>query len=60
MPNAYGYMLMRIFTRWIFFQCVFHDFQWLITLLRALSVALTDKGQRNEENEEDYQNRSPL
>ena len=31
---------MRIFTLYLFFQCVFNDFQCVITLLRALSVAL--------------------
>ena len=35
-------MLMRIFTHCLFFQCVFIDFQCVITLLRALSVALMD------------------
>ena len=39
-PNAYGDILMRIFTPCLVFQCVFHDFQCLITLLHALSVAL--------------------
>ena len=39
-PNAYSDMLMRIFTPCLFFQCVFADFQCVITLLRALSVAL--------------------
>ena len=33
-------MLMRIFTHCLFFQCVFINFQCLVTLLRALSVAL--------------------
>ena len=33
-------MLMRIFTPSLYFQCVFNDFQCVITLLRALSVAL--------------------
>ena len=31
---------MRIFTRCLFFQCVFTNVQCVITLLRALSVAL--------------------
>ena len=31
---------MRIFTPCLFFQCVFTNFQCVITLLRALSVAL--------------------
>ena len=31
---------MRIFTHCLFFQCVFIDFQCVITLLRTLSVAL--------------------
>ena len=31
---------MRIFTPYLFFQCVFNYFQCVITLLRALSVAL--------------------
>ena len=31
---------MRIFTPYLFFQCVFNDFQCVITPLRALSVAL--------------------
>ena len=31
---------MRIFTPCLFFQCVFTNFQWVITLLCALSVAL--------------------
>ena len=31
---------MRIFTPYLFFQCVFNNFQCVITLLRALSVAL--------------------
>ena len=39
-PNAYRNMLMRIFTPSLYFQCVFNDFQCVITLLRALSVAL--------------------
>ena len=39
-PNAYCDMLMRIFTPYLIFQCVFTDFQCVITLLRALSVAL--------------------
>ena len=39
-PNAYHNMLMRIFTPSLYFQCVFNDFQCVITLLRALSVAL--------------------
>ena len=39
-PNAYSDMLMRIFTPCLFFQCVFNEFQCVITLLRALSVAL--------------------
>ena len=39
-PNAYCNMLMRIFTPSLYFQCVFNDFQCIITLLRALSVAL--------------------
>ena len=39
-PNAYHVVLMRIFTPCLFFQCVFADFQCVITLLRALSVAL--------------------
>ena len=39
-PNAYRDMLMRIFTPCLFFQCVFTNFQCVITLLRALSVAL--------------------
>ena len=34
-PNAYGDILMRIFTPCLVFQCVFHDFQCVITLLRA-------------------------
>ena len=46
-PNAYGGVLMRIFTPYLFFQCVFNDFQCVITLLRALSVAL--KKAKNEE-----------
>ena len=41
-PNAYCDMLMRIFTPYLIFQCVFTDFQCVITLLRALSVALCD------------------
>ena len=40
-PNAYRNMLMRIFTPSLYFQCVFNDFQCVITLLRALSVALS-------------------
>ena len=39
-PNAYCDMLIRIFTPFLIFQCVFTDFQCVITLLRALSVAL--------------------
>ena len=39
-PNAYDGILMRIFTPYLFFQCVFNDFQCVITLLHALSVAL--------------------
>ena len=39
-PNAYRNMLMRIFTPSLYFQSVFNDFQCVITLLRALSVAL--------------------
>ena len=39
-PNAYRDILMRIFTPCLIFQCVFNDFQCVITLLRALSVAL--------------------
>ena len=39
-PNAYCNMLMRIFTPSLYFQCVFNDFKCVITLLRALSVAL--------------------
>ena len=39
-PNAYRDILMRIFTPCLFFQCVFTNFQCVITLLRALSVAL--------------------
>ena len=39
-PNAYRNMLMRIFTPSLYFQCVFNNFQCVITLLRALSVAL--------------------
>ena len=39
-PNAYCDMLMRIFTPYLIFQYVFTDFQCVITLLRALSVAL--------------------
>ena len=39
-PNAYRNMLMRIFTPSLYFQCVFNDFQCVITLLRTLSVAL--------------------
>ena len=41
-PNAYRNMLMRIFTPSLYFQCVFNDFQCVITLLRALSVALIE------------------
>ena len=37
-PNAYRDILMRIFTPCLFFQCVFTNFQCVITLLRALSV----------------------
>ena len=40
-PNAYGDLLMRIFTPFLFFQCIFTNFQCVITLLRALSVALS-------------------
>ena len=40
-PNAYWDMLMRIFTRCLLSQCVFTNFQCVITRLRALSVALT-------------------
>ena len=43
-PNAYHNMLMRIFTPSLYFQCVFNDFQCVITLLRALSVALPAMG----------------
>ena len=39
-PNAYRNMLMRNFTPSLYFQCVFNDFQCVITLLRALSVTL--------------------
>ena len=39
-PYAYHSMLIRIFTPNLYFQCVFNDFQCVITLLRALSVAL--------------------
>ena len=39
-PNAYRDIQMRIFTPCLFFQCVFTNFQCVITLLRALSVAL--------------------
>ena len=39
-PNAYSDMLMRIFTPCLFFQCVFNEFQCVITLLFASSVAL--------------------
>ena len=39
-PNAYGGILMGIFRPYLFFQCVFNDFQCVITLLCALSVAL--------------------
>ena len=39
-PNAYHEMLMRIFTPCLFFQCVYINFQYVIMLLRALSVAL--------------------
>ena len=42
-PNAYRNMIMRIFTPGLYFQCVFKDFQCVITLLRALSVALMTK-----------------
>ena len=38
--NAYRNMLMRIFTPCLFFQSFFTNFQCVITLLRALSVAL--------------------
>ena len=38
--NVYRNMLTRIFTPSLYFQCVFTDFQCVITLLRALSVAL--------------------
>ena len=38
--NAYRDMLMRILTPCLFFQCFFTNFQCVITLLRALSVAL--------------------
>ena len=34
-PNAYSDVLMLIFTPHLFFQCVFNDFQCIITLLRA-------------------------
>ena len=40
-PNAYVDILMHIFTPCLYFQCVFNSFQCVITLLRALSVALT-------------------
>ena len=40
-PNAYWDMLMHIFTPCLFFQCVFTNFQCVITLLHALSVALS-------------------
>ena len=40
MPNAYSDIAMHIFTPRLFFQCIFSDFQCVITLLRALSVAL--------------------
>ena len=39
-PNAYWDILMHIFTHCLFFQCVFTNFQCVIMLLRALSVAL--------------------
>ena len=39
-PNAYQDMQMRIFTPCLFFQCVFTNSKCVITLLRALSVAL--------------------
>ena len=39
-PNAYHHMLMRNFTPCLFFQCVFTNFHCVVTLLRALSVAL--------------------
>ena len=39
-PNPYGDLLMRICTPFLFFQWVFTNFQCVITLLRALSVAL--------------------
>ena len=42
-PYAYRDMLMHIFTPCLFLQCVFADFQCVITLLRALSVALLSK-----------------
>ena len=43
-PNAYWDMLMHIFTPCLFFsQCVFTNFQCVITLLRALSVALVSR-----------------
>ena len=42
-PNAYRIILMHIFTPSLYFQCVFTDFQCVITLLRALSVALDKK-----------------
>ena len=42
-PNAYRNILMRIFTPRLYFQCVFNDFQCVITLLRALSVALLEE-----------------
>ena len=41
-PNACCDMLMRIFTHCLFFRCVFIDFQCVITLLGALSVALNN------------------
>ena len=40
-PNAYRNTLLRIFTPSLYFECVFNDFQCVITLLRALSVALS-------------------
>ena len=39
-PNAYRDILMCIFTPCLFSQCVFTNFQCVIMLLRALSVAL--------------------
>ena len=47
-PNAYCDMLMRIFTPYLIFQCVFTDFQCVITLLRALSVALLQSLSQNQ------------